>query len=1086
MTAPRSLAAHVRRLLGRAGLHEELERARSDAAAAARHAERLQEVTAGLSAAATTEQIADVIINHGIPALAATTGVLGVLETPGELRFVRSTGYGDVFPERLGLDAPWPITAALRNREMIQLRDVEDRRADFSVPERVWDASGKGTLVAVPLLVRDEPMGALGFTREGDEPLTERERTLVETLARQAAQALERARLFEREHEARVQAQVLEQHAAHAAAAVSARDVAEWTLADLRTTGIAIAAMHRLHEYRIELLAAIGIPGSPADQYGSGNVAEEQSASAEAMRTGEAIELQSGSEIEARYPAFASLRRRLGGETLLAIPLRGVGGGIIGALSVASTERGWITDSRRELLAGIAEQAGLALERASLYENDRRARIQAEGLQHIATAVSTAGTVEEFATVVTAEAQAVLGAAGVTVVLARDAADTSAEVIAASGFIDAYAAREPYVNLEGKTVTAAAIRSAKPAIAETLQELDTWWPLSAAVARELGVGAIACLPIQVGDRPGALSILMKKSTHFEQEQLTFLDLLARTCEQGLVRASLYEGERAARTRFEVLHALSAALSGAVASRDVGTAFLEHALGYAGAGSGALMLADETGENLSAAAIAGSGKTEPRWLSSLPVQEGFVIVEAYMREEPVAATTRSELERRFPGTARALGDTARAGYARPISVAGTTIGAFGLIFEDERTLTRDDERLLAAMAELCGQALERSRLYESEHQIALRLQRALLPEGVVEHPTLQITARYQAGGEAMEVGGDWYDTYGLPDGRVAIVIGDVVGRGIEAAASMGRLRSACAAFVTETTSPGRLLARLDRFAAGPGDTGFATACYAVLDPDTGKLEYASAGHPPALLVRPSGETVWLEEGRSTPLCGAAEGELPEATVVLEPGSLLLFYTDGLVERRGEDIRTGLDRLERTARTHAVEPVDRICDRLLEDLLIAADHPDDVVLVGVRMLPVARERLRRTFPARPDQLKHIRASVREWLDRLGVDRGVQHAVLLPLGEASANAVEHAYAGTAPGKVEVELAAEDGFIVASVRDFGSWRTLELRDPDRGRGTGIINALCSDVQVERGTGGTTVTMTIPAQPAAGAATSA
>src|SRR5262249_30524462 len=201
-----------------------------------------------------------------------------------------------------------------------------------------------------------------------------------------------------------------------------------------------------------------------------------------------------------------------------------------------------------------------------------------------------------------------------------------------------------------------------------------------------------------------------------------------------------------------------------------------------------------GESVSVAAIAGAGATRSRWLSSLPVQEGFLIVTAYTQNRPLAARTRAELERLFPGTARALGETALAGYALPISLAGVTIGAFGLIFEGEkRTLTTDDERLLAAMAELCAQALERSRLYANEHLIALRLQRALLPEDVVEHPNLEITARYQAGGEAMEVGGDWYDTFALADGRIGLVIGDVVGRGIEAAASMGRLRSACAAF-----------------------------------------------------------------------------------------------------------------------------------------------------------------------------------------------------------------------------------------------------------------------------------------------------
>jgi serine phosphatase RsbU (regulator of sigma subunit)/anti-sigma regulatory factor (Ser/Thr protein kinase) len=492
-----------------------------------------------------------------------------------------------------------------------------------------------------------------------------------------------------------------------------------------------------------------------------------------------------------------------------------------------------------------------------------------------------------------------------------------------------------------------------------------------------------------------------------------------------------------------------------------------------------MIADESGGVLSAAAISGAGATESRWLSSLPVQPGFVVTTAFMQNQPSVARNRSELEQLFPGTANALGDTAKAGYALPIAIGEVTIGAAGLIFEEERTLTSDDERLLAAMAALCAQALERARLYESEHLIALRLQRALLPEDVVAHPSVQIVARYQAGGEAMEVGGDWYDTYSLPDGTIGFVIGDVVGRGIEAAAAMGRLRSACAAFVTEAPSPGRVLARLDRFAAGPADTGFSTACYAVLDPGSGLLTYSSAGHPPILLVRPTGETAWLEGGRSTPLLGSAGDSLPEASVTVESGSLLLLYTDGLVERRGEDFRSGLARLEETARAHREQPVDRICDRVLEELLVDAGSPDDVVLVCVRTLSVAQQRLRRSYPAHPEQLRHIRTAVREWLDHVGVDRREQHAVLVPVGEASANAVEHAYAGVPPGKVDVELAAEDGYIVVSVRDFGRWRTADPGDPDRGRGTGIIRALASDVHIERGPGGTTVRMTIPASSA-------
>lgn len=208
------------------GLAESVELARGEADVAARDARSLQEVTAGLSAAATTAEIADVIVNQGIPALSASTGIFGVLDSADELHFVRSIGYRDVFPERLSLDEPWPITEAVRRKQMIELRDVAERRTVYDVPEEVWAESAKGTLVAVPLLVGSRVVGALGFTREDSKPLTRRERTLVETLARQAAQALDRASLYETDRRARVQAEGLHRVATAVATAATIEDVA--------------------------------------------------------------------------------------------------------------------------------------------------------------------------------------------------------------------------------------------------------------------------------------------------------------------------------------------------------------------------------------------------------------------------------------------------------------------------------------------------------------------------------------------------------------------------------------------------------------------------------------------------------------------------------------------------------------------------------------------------------------------------------------------------------------------------------------------------------------------------------------------
>lgn len=177
-----------------------------------------------------------------------------------------------------------------------------------------------------------------------------------------------------------------------------------------------------------------------------------------------------------------------------------------------------------------------------------------------------------------------------------------------------------------------------------------------------------------------------------------------------------------------------------------------------------------------------------------------------------------------------------------------------------------------------EALTRARLAEAdrrvEHHIALRLQRALLPDRAdTPHDSVSVAARYEASSEALIVGGDWYDLIQLPDGRVGITVGDVVGHGLEASAAMGRMRTAVAALALNNRSPGGLLSQLDEFAAGSGGTDFATACYSILDPESGELRFASAGHPPMLVINPDGGASWLLGGRSAPIHRRVIGDRP---------------------------------------------------------------------------------------------------------------------------------------------------------------------------------------------------------------------
>ncbi len=274
------------------------------------------------------------------------------------------------------------------------------------------------------------------------------------------------------------------------------------------------------------------------------------------------------------------------------------------------------------------------------------------------------------------------------------------------------------------------------------------------------------------------------------------------------------------------------------------------------------------------------------------------------------------------------------------------GIAGLVFAAEAY-----ERELATSAAVL--ATTRAQLAESEgrmeRQIALRLQEALLPGRPMVYPEVSVAARYEAGSEALLVGGDWYDVIQLPDNRIGLTIGDVVGHGVEATAAMGRLRTAVAALAPHTDSPGELLTNLDRFANSTNGTRFATAAYAILEPATGRFRYASAGHPPLLVVEADGSTRWLMEGRSSPILNQGVSDRPEASTILSPESLLVGYTDGLIERRGESLDRGLERLERIMQRIRERSEEDICNLVFREMGVETQRADDVVVVVLRYEP-----------------------------------------------------------------------------------------------------------------------------------------
>ncbi len=361
----------------------------------------------------------------------------------------------------------------------------------------------------------------------------------------------------------------------------------------------------------------------------------------------------------------------------------------------------------------------------------------------------------------------------------------------------------------------------------------------------------------------------------------------------------------------------------------------------------------------------------------------------------------------------------------------------------------------------------------ERGVAETLQHSLLPDRLPDLPGVALAARYVPCGTGVEVGGDWYDVLPLPGGEVGLVMGDVAGHDLGAAAVMGQLRNALRAYASEGLAPGAVLERLNQMCHQQRTGVMSTCLYAVLDPVARVLTIANAGHYPPLLVSPDGGTRFLERPGCPPIGAVREAAYPQTVYTLEPGASVVLYTDGLVERRARPVDDGLELLAREA---AAMPagLEAACDHLLEVLLADGVPEDDVALLVVA--PAARlgPHLDLVMPAVPDRLVDLRRALGRWLDEAGADEDERYEVMVACSEAATNAVEHAYGpGAASYQVVGDWDAETGEVTLLVRDWGRWRT--PRGQDRGRGLDLMSALMDEVTVDRGgpaTGGTCVRM--------------
>ena len=411
---------------------------------------------------------------------------------------------------------------------------------------------------------------------------------------------------------------------------------------------------------------------------------------------------------------------------------------------------------------------------------------------------------------------------------------------------------------------------------------------------------------------------------------------------------------------------------------------------------------------------------------------------------------------------------RSYLAVPVASRGNVLGGLFFGHPEPGWFTEADEQIATGIAAHAAIAVENAKQFTDKRLAAETLQHALLPDRLPCVPGLDVAARYVPAGGGAEVGGDWYDVIALDDGRVCVVMGDVVGHGIAAASLMGQLRNAVRAYAVDDRAPAELLGCLNALISAIGThEHMATMVYAVYDPERETLEVANAGHPPPVLRTDDGTAAIIEGGSGVPL-GAVAGYAYESTVCpMPPGSTLVLYTDGLVEAPDMPLDAGIGALRVLMANDSSDP-DGLCQLLVDRSTGSRPATDDVAVLTLRTSGLDPA-LHLDVPLEPRALRPLRALLRRWLARAGADELETYEVLVSVTEACSNALRHGHAS------EEETFSFDAWfdddLVITVRNAGAWRGPRAQTSG-GRGLCIIEEFMDDVEVRRGPPETVMTM--------------
>jgi len=700
-------------------------------------------------------------------------------------------------------------------------------------------------------------------------------------------------------------------------------------------------------------------------------------------------------------------------------------------------------------LARAEAERGAAFEQSELAGRVEVANLQARALRESAEQLSRSVSVDDVAAVAVAAVRH-WGADHSAFFVLQDERMALRAIGGPEGPSGALYGEMP---LSVDTPVTTAIKLGRSVVPEP-SELTERFPSFASVLDERGWRTYGVFPVEAGGVVcGALTVAAAPPGWLTAERRELLVPLSAQIGVALGRALLHEETQTARLREQMLTRLSATLD-----REMG--FRERAETAAG-----LLVRNglelvrihhlESDRDLRLVASAGLRRADARMRRLDRIAEG------------VAESQETALLSAEPGGSVAIGR----GAVAALHARGRLLGTLTLRLPESSTFS-----ITSAFAEDIASRLSHSFdnaiRYERERDVSHALQAGLLGRapGAVENA--EIASVYRPGTEALEVGGDWYDVFRLGERTLALVVGDVVGHGLDAAVAMGQLRGAVRA-LGPTGSPSRVLDALDVFVEQVPQAAMATLAYAELDLEDGTLTYACAGHPPPLLVGLDGARL-LWDGRSLPLGASFDGhQRTQATSRVATGETIVLYTDGLVEDRRRGLSSGLDLMLDVAGRAGESAPAELVDSLLDGLVGVIDGEDDVCILAVRRA-LSPARFAYAFPAAPPEVGKMRHALTGWLETVGLEDAQRHDVVLAASEAAANAVEHGYGFDAAGTVRLEAWANDDGVHLTVHDAGSWRA-PAGPSERGHGRLIIESLMRDVSVESDPSGTVVRMRLP-----------